>query len=146
MRLWHYKLIQYLPKSQLVAQWRELNSIYKKQDNHILINYIYSYDKSDLLVYSNLVINEMTKRNYKIKNWENYNNYFKDIDEISLYYDFGKNETFIEYDTEQEKYNTYIGQNGKRESIKNDYSIEYMNNNDSFRGGDTYFIIKKLIV
>ena len=45
MRLWHYKLLPYLPKSQLIAQWRELNSIYKKQDRHILINYIYDYDE-----------------------------------------------------------------------------------------------------
>ena len=35
MRLWHIDLIPYLPKSQLLAQWRELNSIFKKQDKHI---------------------------------------------------------------------------------------------------------------
>ena len=45
MRLWHYKLIKegLLPDSQLLAQWRELNSIYVKEDKHILINYIYRY-------------------------------------------------------------------------------------------------------
>lgn len=52
MRLWHTDLIPYLPKSQLVAQWIELNSIYKKQDNHILINYVYNYGKEYLLYYS----------------------------------------------------------------------------------------------
>lgn len=76
MRLWHYKLIPYLPNSQLVAQWRELNSIFKKQDNHILINYIYSYPKSTLKTYADEVISEMNKRNFKINKWDNYNNYF----------------------------------------------------------------------
>ena len=47
MRLWHYKLIPFLPNSQLIAQWRELNSIFKKQDKHILINYVYEYPKED---------------------------------------------------------------------------------------------------
>jgi uncharacterized protein (TIGR02328 family) len=64
-----------LPKSQLLAQWRELNSIFKKQDKHILINYVYEYDKKDLLFYSKLVIKELEKRNIKIKSWENYHKY-----------------------------------------------------------------------
>lgn len=79
MRLWHYKLIPYLPKSQLLAQWRELNSIYLKQDKHILINYIYAYDKLDLLVYSDLVLTEMLKRGYKL-NTAHYNNFFGTFD------------------------------------------------------------------
>ena len=76
MRLWHKDLIEYLPKSQLLAQWRELNSIYKKQDNHILINYIYNYPKDDLWSYSKIVIDELVKRNIKIKSFNNYNSYF----------------------------------------------------------------------
>lgn len=56
MRLWHYEIIPYLPKSQLIAQWRELNSIFTKQDKHILINYIYNYPKDHLYTYSNLVL------------------------------------------------------------------------------------------
>lgn len=50
MRLWHYKLIitGLLPDSQLIAQKRECDLIWKdiengKQTNHILINYIWSY-------------------------------------------------------------------------------------------------------
>lgn len=76
MRLWHYKLIPFLPNSQLIAQWRELNSIFKKQDNHILINYVYEYPKKDLYIYSFLVLKEMIHRNYKIKSVDNFNNYF----------------------------------------------------------------------
>ena len=87
MRLWDYRLIPYLPKSQLIAQWRELNSIYKKEDDHILINYIYEYNKKDLGIYSNIVIQEMLSRGIKIKKWKNYEEYFKDetFDVCELY-------------------------------------------------------------
>lgn len=67
MRLWHIDLIPYLPKSQLLAQWRELNSIFKKQDKHILINYIYNYPKAYLKNYSMKVMHEMWARGYKTK-------------------------------------------------------------------------------
>lgn len=77
MRLWHVDLIPYLPKSQLLAQWRELNSIFKKQDKHILINYVYDYSKFYLLNYTNQVLAEMWLRDYKIKSFDNYNKYFE---------------------------------------------------------------------
>lgn len=77
MRLWHIDLIPYLPKSQLLAQWRELNSIFAKQDKHILINYIYDYDGGHLGHYTARVINEMLVRGYNIRSYDNYNNYFK---------------------------------------------------------------------
>ena len=79
MRLWHIDLIPYLPKSQLIAQWRELNSIFKKQDNHILINYIYNYPKSTLKTYADKVVKEMQNRGYEIKKWDNYNEYFEGV-------------------------------------------------------------------
>ena len=79
MRLWHIDLIPYLPKSQVSAQWRELNSIFKKQDKHILINYIYDYDKYYLKSYSLIVMGEMVKRHYKI-NIDNYARYFGSIE------------------------------------------------------------------
>ena len=77
MRLWHYKLIPFLPKSQLIAQWRELNSIFKKQDKHILINYVYEYNKLELEEYTCLVLNEMIKRKIKIHSWDTFSKYFK---------------------------------------------------------------------
>ena len=64
---------------QLVAEWRELNSIFKKQDNHILINFVYDCPKEHLLYYTNLIIAEFKKRGYKIKSLDNYNTYFKGI-------------------------------------------------------------------
>lgn len=79
MRLWHYQLIPYLPNSQLVSQWRELNAIFTKETNHILINYIYDYSKEELYDYTNLVLDELKKRNINIKTLNNYNRYFMDI-------------------------------------------------------------------
>lgn len=84
MRLWHIDIIPYLPNSQLIAQWRELNSIYAKQDNHILIDYIYNYTKTYLLDYSTAVLNEMHKRSIKIKSFDKYNNYFSGAKESLL--------------------------------------------------------------
>ena len=78
MRLWHYKLLSYLPKSQLLAQWRELNSIFKKQDKHILINYIYEYELLDLYEYSLMVIKEMNHRGYNLK-LDNFFAYFRKV-------------------------------------------------------------------
>lgn len=76
MRLWHWKLLPYLPKSQILGQWRELNSIFKKQDKHILINYIYEYDYMDLYRYSLMVIEELDKRGIRHDN-TNMKSYFE---------------------------------------------------------------------
>lgn len=78
MRLWHKDLIEVLPRQQLLGQWRELNSIYKKQDKHILINFVYDYPKQDLYLYSMEIISEFFDRNYKI-NFDNFDNYFVDL-------------------------------------------------------------------
>ena len=82
MRLWHYKLIPFLPKSQLLAQWRELNSIFKNQNKHILINYVYDYPKDYLWEYTMIVVKEMQRRNIAIKSIENADNYFEGIGDI----------------------------------------------------------------
>ena len=66
MRLWHYRLLPVLPKSQLLAQWRELNSIFVNQPRHILINYVYDYPKSDLKLYSDIVVAELRRRRYAV--------------------------------------------------------------------------------
>lgn len=67
MRLWHYKLIEFLPRSQLIAQWRELNSIFKKQDKHILINYVYEYPKEDLMEYWIRLKHELRERKINVR-------------------------------------------------------------------------------
>ena len=99
MRLWDYRLIPYLPKSQLLAQWRELNSIFKKQDKHILINYIYNYDKKYLWDYSLDIMTEFGVRGYKISkaSKENFQNYFADMGNIYFRQD---KETYKEHNNE----------------------------------------------
>ena len=79
MRLWHKDLIKVLPRQQLLAQWRELCSIYVKQDNHILINFVYE-DISSLKEYSDLIIQEFERRGYKISSnaMGRYTDYFSD--------------------------------------------------------------------
>lgn len=84
MRLWHKDLIPYLPDSQLRGQWSELGLIFKDQPNHILINYVYESPKEHLYAYAQLVINEFKKRGFTIKDWTNYNNYFKDINKDKI--------------------------------------------------------------
>ena len=69
MRLWHIDLIPYLPKSQLVAQKRECDLILKnwkngKDTNHILINYIYNYEKYEFVIYYSKLQAEFKKRNF----------------------------------------------------------------------------------
>ncbi len=71
MRLWHYELIPFLPNKQLIAQWKELNAIFKNQDKHILINYVYMYPISDLYIYSIKIIREMEKREIRVKSYRN---------------------------------------------------------------------------
>ena len=76
MRLWDIDLVSVLPRQQLLGQWRELNAIFKKQDKHILINYIYEYDRQYLFDYSMVVATEMITRKYNV-NFINFDNYFK---------------------------------------------------------------------
>lgn len=75
MRLWHYKLLSYLPKSQLLSKKRECDLIWKdlkqgKKTNHILINYIWQYEdfKDRIKSYYLLLEKEFKKRNFKFNN------------------------------------------------------------------------------
>ncbi|WP_232504527.1 pyrimidine dimer DNA glycosylase/endonuclease V [Solibacillus silvestris] len=79
MRLWHTELIPFIPKSQLLAQWRELNSIFVKEDKHVLINYIYEYPKEDLYIYTQIVLKEMRARNITIRTIDKMDRYFADL-------------------------------------------------------------------
>lgn len=71
IRLWHKYLIRYLPRQQLLSQWRELKCIAKSikennTPNHILVNKIMNYNLNHLCEYMILVYNEMIDRNYKV--------------------------------------------------------------------------------
>ena len=70
MRLWHSKLIEVLPREQLVAQWREISSIagaiqQKGTPNHILVNFVMDYDFDHFISYAYYVRQEMTCRKYR---------------------------------------------------------------------------------
>lgn len=76
MRLWHYDLLDVLPRQQLCSQLRECvaiaKDIYEKRTtNHILINPIMNYDLNHFRLYCNLVITEMEKRGYNVSNKTN---------------------------------------------------------------------------
>lgn len=84
MRIWHYKLIPFLPTKQLKGQWSELNSIFTKQDNHILINYIYEYPKENLKYYTDLLLVELLYRGVDIKTFNHYFDYFDGVDTVKM--------------------------------------------------------------
>ena len=97
MRLWHKDLIPYLPRKQLIAQWRECcaicsNIANKKTPNHILVNKIMDYPFENFLEYSRLVIYCLHERNYKISELSRMN-FVKNFNKFSEYQDYTK-ETF----------------------------------------------------
>ena len=70
MRLWHKDLIPYLPRKQLLGQWRECCCIAKDIEingnpNHILVNRILDYPEAQFNVYTLAIRDEMLKRGYK---------------------------------------------------------------------------------
>ena len=71
MRLWHIDLIPFLPRQQLIAQWRECvciakNLALKGTPNHVLVNRILEYSAGHFQAYGRYVTDEMKKRGYKI--------------------------------------------------------------------------------
>lgn len=86
IRLWHYELIPYLPRQQMLSQLRECvaisKSIYEKgTPNHILVNKIMDYDLSEFRIYCNMVMYEMIyNRNYTVNT--------KTIKKLQDYIDF----------------------------------------------------------
>lgn len=94
IRLWHYELIPYLPKQQMLSQLRECvaisKSIYEKNTpNHILVNKIMDYDLSEFKTYCNMVIYEMVcNRSYTVST--------KTIKKLQDYIDFEIDSEVIE--------------------------------------------------
>ncbi len=67
MRLWHEDLISLLPRQQLLGQHRECcalrgNGWGKK---HSTVNYVFNYSPYKLYQYHALIMQEMSRRNYK---------------------------------------------------------------------------------
>lgn len=81
MRLWHKDLIKILPTQQLTSQWRECCCIAKNistngTPNHLLVNKMLHYPMNHFIKYTNLVVSEMKKRGYKVKEEKFYNYLF----------------------------------------------------------------------
>lgn len=71
MRLWHVDLIPYLPRRQLLSQWRECMAIArnlaeKGTPNHVLVNRILDYAAGDFSAYGICVQEEMAKRGCEV--------------------------------------------------------------------------------
>ena len=83
MRLWHYKLIPYLPKQMLVSQWRECIAIKRQWEKgtlkHRLVSYVTEYTKGYFYRYVWDVVEEMKKRGIKFQS--------KYLNEISMFTD-----------------------------------------------------------
>lgn len=84
MRLWHKDLIPYLPRQQLIAQWRECCAICsnwanKGTPNHLLVNKVMDYPTVHFMEYSRLVVTEMMNRFIilKVDSTEKFINNFK---------------------------------------------------------------------
>lgn len=75
MRLWDFRLLPYLPNSQLLAQKRECDLIIKdatmgKKTNHILINYIHDLGgiySISFKVYYSMLYKEFKNRGFKFR-------------------------------------------------------------------------------
>lgn len=85
MRLWHYKLLPYLPDKQFKGQLRELIAIMhdwrdKGQTNHMLINYVMYCPKYHLRAYYELYKCVYHSRyNKRIRNEAKWDKEFKDF-------------------------------------------------------------------
>ena len=70
MRLWHYKLLEFLPRAQLLSQWRECCCIARNisingTPNHLLVNKILNYPDGDFNSYAWAVFNAIKRRGYR---------------------------------------------------------------------------------
>lgn len=71
MRLWHYEIIDKLPRKHLVSQFREVVGIYSmlKKDgfvNHCIVSKVVNYPLEELRVYALLVCKEMKNRGFRM--------------------------------------------------------------------------------
>ena len=84
MRLWAKQLIPYLPKLQLLSQWRECCAICsnwanKGTPNHLLVNKVMNYPSVHFMEYTRLIVSEIIKRDYKV-NAESQNLFIKNFE------------------------------------------------------------------
>ena len=68
MRLWHEKLIPYLPRQQLLGQHRECCALRGNGwgKPHSVVNYVFKYNRVKLVLYHMLVMQEMQRRGFYV--------------------------------------------------------------------------------
>ncbi|WLV25260.1 TIGR02328 family protein [Aciduricibacillus chroicocephali] len=68
MRLWHEKLIPYLPRQQLLGQHRECCALRGNGwgKRHSVVNYVFEYTPEQLFRYHEAIMEEMQKRGYNV--------------------------------------------------------------------------------
>lgn len=66
MRLWHQKLLPYLPRQQLLGQHRECCALRGAGwgRKHATVDYVFKHKPIDLIAYHYLVMQEMERRGY----------------------------------------------------------------------------------
>lgn len=66
MRLWHQKLIPYLPRQQLLGQHRECCALRGKGwgRKHSVVNYVFTHEPAYLVAYHWFIMMEMQERGY----------------------------------------------------------------------------------
>ena len=66
MRLWHQKLLPYLPRQQLLGQHRECCALRGKGwgKKHSIVDYVFTHEPEWLVAYHYLVMDEMKRRGY----------------------------------------------------------------------------------
>lgn len=69
MRLWHEKLLPYLPRAQLLGQHRECCALRGLSwgKKHAVVDYVFTYPMEYLYVYHLRVMAEMHKRGYTVE-------------------------------------------------------------------------------
>ena len=83
MRLWHKDLIPYLPRQQLLGQWRECCAIARNitedgTPNHVLVNKVMEYPPDHFWQYCANVCEEMGRRHYQCR-WDALESAMRDV-------------------------------------------------------------------
>lgn len=116
MRLWHQKLIPYLPRQQLLGQHRECAALRGKGwgKKHSVVDYVFTHNSSWLVAYHYLVMDEMESRGYcpdpkwKVPYWRGdkigHDRLFGNADFVDDQYCYAKNKHGIIYPEHNDEY------------------------------------------
>lgn len=108
VRLWHKDLIPYLPRKQLIAQWRECCAICsnwakKGTPNHILVNKVTKYPTIQFFIYSETICCEMVNRGYEVSQ-KSKDNFQRNFDKFKDKHNYIEDACFIFSDWHNERY------------------------------------------